>query len=155
MAKKFTKYPSSNITGAEQPKMWVANLPEDKQLHKLNIPASEVRAIILQDVVDDNDRIILQHLIDEKAIPTAITSPDMRNNPYYSLDDKLISFVTSDEISRTYSIPYPGSGRFGSGKIYSKNIKVYDDGNIQIGEGKIRDPYALKGNTLRTAFYRD
>lgn len=79
----------------------------------------------------------------------------MRNNPYYELEDKFIQLVSVGDDYRTYSVPYPGGGRFDSGKIFANELTIYDNGNIQFGSGKIRDPYSVAPGTLKSAFFRE
>lgn len=109
------------IYGTSSTKFYTAMLPESELQDRLKIPVAEVKGRLL-DNVDDADKHIISHLIDNKVFPTVASSHEMRNNPYYDLDDKFIQLSQSDENSRTYAVPYPGGGRFGSGKFLHSGL---------------------------------
>ena len=132
--------------------MYNSRLPEEAQLPRLNIKVAEVKPHIL-DSVRPEDKEIMQYLIDSKVIPTCASSHDLRNNPYYDMEDKFIKLSKQTSESRTYGVPYSGGGRFGSGDIYENFITIYDDGTIKIGRGKIRDPYKYSPSTLKKEFF--
>lgn len=135
-------------------KFWTAMLPEDKLQDRLKISVASVREHLLDNVLD-SDKEIFAYLINNKVIPTVVSSHDMRNNPYYDLEDKFIQLSQNSDNFRTYTVPYPGGGRFDTGKIFVKDITVFDDGTIQFGDGKIRDPYRCAPSTLKYEFYRN
>ena len=143
------------IRSTTDKKFAVFSLPESGWKDRLRIPASEVRDLVLSNVSNTQDKEIFQYLIDNKVFPTIVTSSDMRNNPYYDQDDKLIDLVSTKDDCRVYHIPYPGTGRFGTGKIYLQTITIYDNGSIQFGKGKIRDVDAFAVSTFRSDFYRN
>lgn len=128
-------------------------LDEDHMADRLNIPASSVRDKVFQNV-DPKDQEVFQYLVDNKVIPTIVSSGNLRNNPYYDEEDKFIKVVKTGSGSRTYSVPVAGSGRFGTGSILEYYITVNDDGTIQFGKGNIVDPYNLKPATLKSYFYK-
>lgn len=135
-------------------KFWTVMLPEDELEDRLKISVASVRENLLDNVLDE-DKEIFSYLINSRAIPTVASSPDMRNNPYYPLEDKFIQLSRNSGDSRTYTVPYPGGGRFDTGKIFVKDITVFDDGTIQFGDGAILDPYRYAASTLRSKFYRN
>ena len=143
------------IKSATDKKFAVFNLPESQWKDRLCIPASEVRDLVLSNVSDTQDREIFQYLIDNKVFPTIVTNSDMRNNPYYDQNDKLINLVSTKDDCRVYYVPYPGTGRYGTGKIYLQTITIYDDGSIQFGDGKIRYVDAFAVSTFKSDFYRN
>lgn len=120
---------------------------------RLKIPASSVKRDVFK-YVDSDDVELFQYLADNKVIPTIVSSGDIRNNPYYELDDKFIKITRTNSDSRTYSIPVPGSGRFGYGDLVEYYVTVYDDGDIQFGSGNKIDPNKLKPSTLKSYFYK-
>lgn len=135
-------------------KFWTAMLPADKLQDRLKISVASVRENLLDNVLDADKEIFL-YLINNKVIPTVVSSHDMRNNPYYDLEDKFIQLSRNSDNFRTYTVPYPGGGRFDTGKIFVKDITVFDDGTIRFGNGKIRDPYRYSASTLKSEFYRN
>lgn len=136
-------------------KFGVFDLPQSEWKNRLSIPAAKVRDLVLSNVSNTQDRKIFQYLVDNKVFPTIVTSSDMRNNPYYDQDDKLINLRSAEDDCRVYYVPYPGSGKFGTGKIYFQTITIYDDGSIQFGCGKIRDVDSFAASTLKSDFYRN
>ncbi len=134
-------------------KFYNYRVSEDDMLDRLRIPAASVRNDVFQ-YVDTSDKDIFQYLTENKIIPTIVSSGDIRNNPYYDLDDKFIKIVKSRPDSRTYSVPVPGSGRYNSGSLLPYYITVYDDGNIQFGSSKLLDIHKLKPSTLKSYFYK-
>lgn len=134
-------------------KFFNVNLDDEEQLDRLKIPAKSV-IDQLYDNVDPADVEVIRYLVDNKVIPTVASSPALRNNPYYDLSDKFIRLSKRSDSSRKYNIPYPGSGRFGEGRIYAKPITVYDDGTVEFSDGTRRDPYKLKPSTLKNYFWR-
>ena len=143
------------IVSATNKKFYTSMLDEADLKDRLHIPVSEVKDQLLKNVYDDLDKEIIQYLIDNKIIPTIVTSHDMRNNPYYDLEDKFISLQSDNSDNRVYNIPYPGSGRFGEGNIFLQKLTIFDSGKIQFGNGKVRDPYSLAPSTLKSAFFRE
>lgn len=134
-------------------KFYNHHLPEDAALDRLKIPAASVRGDVFK-YVDSDDLQIFQYLVDNKVIPTIVSSGDIRNNPYYELEDKFIKVIRTDSHSRIYSVPVPGSGRFGHGDLVEYYITVYDDGDIQFGSGNKISPNKLKPSTLKSYFYK-
>jgi len=134
-------------------KFYNYRLDEDHQADRLNIPAASVKAKVFQNV-DPKDVEVFQYLVDNKVIPTIVSSGNLRNNPYYDEKDKFIKVVKENSDRRTYSIPVAGGGRFGTGSIFAYRITVDDDGTIQFGDGRIVDPYKLKPATLKSYFYK-
>ena len=143
------------IKSTTDKKFPVFSFPESEWQDRLHIPVSEVRDLVLSNVSNTQDKEIFQYLIDNKVFPTIVTSSDMRNNPYYDQDDKLIDLVSTEDDCRVYYVPYPGTGRFGTGKIYVQTITIYDGGSIQFGKGKIRDVDHFAVSTLKSDFYRN
>lgn len=134
-------------------KFYTHHLDDDSQLERLKIPAASVRSNVFQ-YVDPKDTELFEYLVNNKVIPTLVSSAAIRNNPYYELEDKFIKIVRTDPYSRTYSVPVSGSGRFNSGDLVEYYITVYDEGGIQFGYGNIVDPYKLKPSTLKSYFYK-
>ena len=128
-------------------------LDEEHMADRLNIPASDVKAKVFQHV-NPQDLEIFQYLVDNKVIPTIVSSGNLRNNPYYGEADKFIKVVKTSSSSRTYAIPVAGGGRFGTGSIFEYHITVNDDGTIQFGNSKIVDPYNVKPATLKSYFFK-
>ena len=129
-------------------------MPESEWKDRLRIPSSKVKDDLLKNVDNKFDKEVLQTLIDEKVFPTVATSNDMRNNPYYSMEDKFISLISEDKEKRKYGIPYPGGGRYGTGKILLKFLNIFDNGQIQFENGKIRDIDSVSVSTLKSDFSR-
>ena len=134
-------------------KFYNRHLTEDEALDRLKIPAASVKGDVFK-YVDSNDLQLFQYLVDNKVIPTIVSSGDIRNNPYYELEDKLIKVVRTDLNSKTYSVPVAGSGWLGEGSLVEYYITVYDNGSIRFGSGNIIDPYKLKPSTLKSYFYK-
>jgi len=128
-------------------------LAEEDMADRLHIPASDVKDKVFQ-YVDPQDKEIFQYLVDNKVIPTIVSSGNIRNNPYYGEEDKLIKVVKRGSGSRTYSIPVAGSGMFGTGSMLEYFLTVNDDGTIQFGASKPLKPYELKPSTLKSYFYK-
>ena len=140
---------------AEEQKMFNSYLREDEWLPRLKIKAADVRFRVLE-AVKPEDKEVFEALVENHVIPTIVTSPDLRNNPYYEMEDKLIRLVSdSEEGFRTYSVPYPGGGRFGYGNIYENWIHVNDDGQIRFGDSsRWIDTDSVKPSTLKNYFFR-
>lgn len=135
-------------------KMYNYRLPEEAQAERLKLPGKYMAAK-LYDNIDPQDIEVFRYLIDNKVIPTAATSPDLRNNPYYDEEDKLIRLTKSGDGYRVYQVPYAGGGRFGSGNIYSKNIIVHDDGTVEFENvASPKDIHKLSINTLKNYFWK-
>lgn len=128
-------------------------LNEDEQQDRLKIPTASVRDRLL-DNVDDQDKEVFNFLISNKIFPTIASSAELRNNPYYSLDDKFIQKLESHDDCTVYSIPYAGGGRWDTGKIFTKTLTVYDDGSFQFGSGKRRTQGSAAVSTLKNDFFR-
>ena len=146
--KRFIKYPI--CAGS---KFYSPHIVEDEWQDRLSIPVSSVQGDVLKNV-DPQDLPVFQYLVDNKIIPTLVRNHDMRNNPYYDIEDKFIQKVSDNGDSRTYSVPYSGSGRYESGDIFTKNITIYDDGMIQFESGDYLDPYKYAINTLKNYWRR-
>ncbi len=142
------------IRSSESKKFFNYRLSEEEQEDRLNIPAKEVAPRLLENVLSQ-DKEIMKYLIDRKIFPTIITSSDLRNNPYYELEDKLIRFVDGSNVYRyrTYAIPYAGSGRFGTGDIYESRIDINDEGQIRFDDKWI-DPQKYATSTLKKYFFQ-
>ena len=140
---------------AEEQKMFNSYLREDEWLPRLKIKAADVKSKVLE-AVKPEDKEVFEALIENHVIPTIVTSPDLRNNPYYEMEDKLIRLVSdSEEGFRTYSVPYPGGGRFGYGNIYENTIHVNNDGQIRFGNSsRWIDTSSVKPSTLKNYFFR-
>lgn len=134
-------------------KVYVYGVPEERQLDRLQLKVSDVRDRVLENVKNDTDIEVFEYLLNNHIIPTILTSHEMRNNPYYEIEDKLIQLEETNSDSRTYSVPYPGGGRFDSGKIFVHDITIYDDGRVQFGSGKIRDLHDYSVSTLKRDFF--
>lgn len=128
-------------------------VPADRQLGRLSIKAKDVQQYVYQDV-NPKDKEIFEYLISNRIIPTIVSSPDLRNNPYYELEDKLIQLVGNTGSSRTYEIPYCDN----AGSINTKTITILDgDGGIvEFGDKWIELSrfYKLKPSTLKRYFWK-
>lgn len=142
------------IRSAEEALYPTHRLRKEEWAPKLNLRAADVRDKVLMNV-KDQDKELFQYLLDNKVFPTVATSSGMRTNPYYDLEDKIISLYRESPSSRTYMIPYPGSSMYGEGDIYSTSLTIYDDGLIRFGSGLVRDPYKVKPSTLKKAFFSE
>lgn len=134
--------------------MYNSYINHDKWLPRLKIKPSQVKSKLL-DNVKSEDKEIMQYLIDSKVIPTCATSKDLRENPYYNIEDKFIRLYSNNEDSRSYYVPYAGTGRFGAGRVFENSLTVYDDGRIQFGDGEIRNPHDYSSTTLKKYFFKE
>ena len=142
------------IRSAKESKVYNYHLDEEDFLPLLKIKVADVRHRVLENILEQ-DKPIFEYLVENRAIPTLLTSHDLRNNPYYDIEDKLIRLASSRDGYRVYDVPYIGSGRMGEGDIYDKSISVNDDGEIMF-EGSLRwiDPESVKPSTLKSYFFR-
>lgn len=131
-----------------------AHIPESEWLPRLNIPKKDVQSHIYDNILAE-DEDIFRYLIDNRVITTIASNADLRNNPYYELEDKLITLSYEDGTRRTYSVPYPGTGRFGSGNIYTSTITIFDDGSVAFGDKVIQDIFKLKPSTLKSHYVKN
>lgn len=128
-------------------------LNESEQQERLRIPAASVRSKLMSNV-DDQDRPVVEFLISNKVFPTIASSAELRNNPYYDIEDKFIQKIESQDGYNVYSVPYAGGGRFDTGKIFTKTLTIYDDGSFQFGSGKRRTTDSVAISTLKNDFFR-
>ena len=141
-------------SAAEAKKMYNAYLKEEDQLPRLSIKVSEVKTRVLENVLPQ-DKEVFEYLVENHAIPTIATSSEMRNNPYYDIEDKLIQLMKTSDGYRSYRVPYPGGGRFGSGNVYENIIHVNDNGQIRFGRNdRWMDPKSVKPTTLKAYFFK-
>ena len=149
----FVKYPSTVQAAADPVLFKVDGLRPEEWAPRLQIKARDIEARLLEGVSDAHDREILEYLIQNKVFPTALNSADLRNNPYYALEDKLIQLQAQDSNSRTYGLPYAGQNRFEYGRIYDVQLTIFDDDNVEFGNQKIRPVYSTSIATLKRDYY--
>lgn len=144
------------ITAKSEPKLaYNSHLDKSEWLPRLQVRRKDMEKDFLKNV-DPKDVNIIQKLLADKILPNALTNSELRNNPYYDMEDKLIQLSKHSDDGRMYIVPYPGGGMFGTGNIYEGWLWIFDDGSIGFGENPSRrfviDKYSP--STLKSYFYK-
>lgn len=153
--KKFKAIPGKGIVASRVTceKYFNSRLSEEEQLDRLHVSAKEVASLVMKNILN-KDKDTFSYLIENKIIPTIVSSPDLRNNPYYDIEDKLIVFQEEDDGYRLYRVPYAGQNKFEYGNIYDVEVAVYDDGDIAFNGSRKLSPRSLKPATLKSYFWK-